>query len=61
MRQQKMVSYADDGRAREMELLAAERHTSCCSCSPFGKMMVSRAIKGGNGKWVPNGVGNNEL
>jgi hypothetical protein len=56
-----MVSYADDGRAREMELLAAERHTSCCSCSPFGKMMVSRAIKGGNGKWVPNGVGNNEL
>jgi hypothetical protein len=51
MRQQQMVSYADDERATEMELAAAERHTSCCSCSPFGKMMmVSRAIKGGEGR-----------
>ncbi|KAL6604863.1 hypothetical protein ACP70R_042807 [Stipagrostis hirtigluma subsp. patula] len=43
-----MMYYAADGRAREMEMGAAERQTGC-SCSPLGRM-ISRVIKRCNGR-----------
>ncbi|TVU11372.1 hypothetical protein EJB05_44956 [Eragrostis curvula] len=42
------MMYYSDERAREMELAAAERQMGC-SCSPFGRM-ISRAVKGSNGR-----------
>ncbi|KAL6909752.1 hypothetical protein ACP4OV_001411 [Aristida adscensionis] len=43
-----MMYYAGYGRAREMEMAAAEGEMGC-SCAPLGKM-ISRVIKGCNGR-----------